>query len=150
MRYVSMQQTIQYSICKISDIACGPLFRTVLVSWYPHHAHSECDTHKAILSGHVIEYLCCLCKHLYWVVYNSVCSARQESLKCSTHGQASQLIHAQTNIQAHKLEFLFHISSIVCQGRVMLCLSEQSTSYWSRALAHMNHFLVQADAVKKS
>ncbi len=37
MRYVSIQQTIQYSICKISDIACGPLFWTVLVNWYFHH-----------------------------------------------------------------------------------------------------------------
>ncbi len=34
--YVSIQQTIRYSICKISDIACGPPFWTVLVSWYPH------------------------------------------------------------------------------------------------------------------
>ncbi len=24
-------------MCKISDIACGPPFWTVLVSWYPHH-----------------------------------------------------------------------------------------------------------------
>ncbi len=38
MRYVSIQQTTRYSICKISDIACGPPFWTVLVSWYPHHA----------------------------------------------------------------------------------------------------------------
>ncbi len=37
LRYVSIQQTIQYSICKISDIACGPPFWTVLVSWYPDH-----------------------------------------------------------------------------------------------------------------
>ncbi len=37
MRYISIQQTIRYSICKISDIACGPPFWTVLVSWYPHH-----------------------------------------------------------------------------------------------------------------
>ncbi len=36
-RYVSIQQTIRYSIWKISDIACGPPFWTVLVSWYPHH-----------------------------------------------------------------------------------------------------------------
>ncbi len=32
MRYVSIQQTIRYSICKISDIACGPPFWIVLVS----------------------------------------------------------------------------------------------------------------------
>ncbi len=37
MRYVSLQQTIRYLICKISDIACGAPFWTVLVSWYPHH-----------------------------------------------------------------------------------------------------------------
>ncbi len=36
MRYVSIQQTIRYSICKISDIACGPPFWTISVSWYPH------------------------------------------------------------------------------------------------------------------
>ncbi len=29
MRYVSIQQTIRYSICKISDIDCGPQFWTV-------------------------------------------------------------------------------------------------------------------------
>ncbi len=38
MKYVSIQQTIRYSICKISDIACGPSFWAVLVSWYPNHA----------------------------------------------------------------------------------------------------------------
>ncbi len=37
MRYVSIQQTIRYSICKISDIACGHTFWTVLVSWSPRH-----------------------------------------------------------------------------------------------------------------
>ncbi len=37
MRYVSIQQTIRYSICKISDIACGPPFWNVLVSWFPHY-----------------------------------------------------------------------------------------------------------------
>ncbi len=44
MRYVSIQQTIRYSICKISDIACGPPFRTILFSWYPHHQARPVDT----------------------------------------------------------------------------------------------------------
>ncbi len=37
MRYVSIQQTIRYSKYKILNIACGPPFWTVLVSWYPHN-----------------------------------------------------------------------------------------------------------------
>ncbi len=35
MRYVSIQQTIWYSMCKISDFACGAPFWTVMVRWYP-------------------------------------------------------------------------------------------------------------------
>ncbi len=37
MRYVSIQQTIQFSICKISDIGYVPSIWTVLVKWYPHY-----------------------------------------------------------------------------------------------------------------
>ncbi len=36
---LSIRQTIWYSICKILDIACGPAFWTVLVSWYPHDVY---------------------------------------------------------------------------------------------------------------
>ncbi len=34
-RYVSIEQTIQFAICKISDIGSATVFWTVLVRWYP-------------------------------------------------------------------------------------------------------------------
>ncbi len=34
---MSQYNKLSYSICKISNIACGPPFWTVLDSWYPHH-----------------------------------------------------------------------------------------------------------------
>ncbi len=37
MRNVSIEKTIQFIICKISDIGCAPPLWTVLVSWYPHY-----------------------------------------------------------------------------------------------------------------
>ncbi len=53
--------TTNYSICKISDIACGPPLWTVLVSWYPHHAEEQCLCRSLIwpnlnvlLSGHTL------------------------------------------------------------------------------------------------
>ncbi len=57
MRYVSIQQTIRYSICKISDIACGPLCWTVLVSWYSYHGQGE---------SQVKEYLKTLLSVILW------------------------------------------------------------------------------------
>ncbi len=43
MRYVSVQQTIQLWICKISDIGYAPTFSTVIVSWYLHSVRVPCD-----------------------------------------------------------------------------------------------------------
>ncbi len=39
MIYISIQQTIQSSIYKISDIGCAPLLWTVLVRWYANYAY---------------------------------------------------------------------------------------------------------------
>ncbi len=58
MRYVAIQQTIRYSICKISVIACGPPFWTVFVSWYPHHMYITMTT-RAILSKINIVFIKC-------------------------------------------------------------------------------------------
>ncbi len=51
------KQTIWYSTCKISDIAWGPPFWTVLVSWYPHHGVEE---FWRIISKTVYNPTCCV------------------------------------------------------------------------------------------
>ncbi len=37
MRYVSIEQTIKFPLCKMSYIVCTPPFWNVLVSWYPNY-----------------------------------------------------------------------------------------------------------------
>ncbi len=54
MRYVSIQQTIQYSICKISDIACGLPFWTV--KWYDYVKHLGHKLKCRLTSTHYIKY----------------------------------------------------------------------------------------------
>ncbi len=75
LRYVSIQQTIQYSICKISDIACGPPFWTVLVSWYPHHGYSNKGDKQHICLAPLSEHAVSIYVSFLYTSHNLICQS---------------------------------------------------------------------------